>query len=100
MKKQRLIEPGPNGIGAIEVSKPTARSWPRNLVESVQTRKRDLVVRIADWSRQSRETGEPAYDVEVYHKGTYDWNLSKTFCLREMSKADAKRAAAKYAGEI
>lgn len=53
--------------------------WPRKAVESVECRKRDLVIRIADWSRQK---DEPAFDVECYVGGVYDCNLSKTFCMR------------------
>jgi hypothetical protein len=71
--------------------------WPRNEVKSIETRKRDLVVRIADWTRQSLNTGEPAYDVEVYIGGVYDWNESKGFTLRTMPKAEAKAQAIAFA---
>jgi hypothetical protein len=53
----------------------TSKSWPRHLVKKVETRKRDLVIRIANWKR---DRDEPGYDVEVYDRGVYDWNLSKT----------------------
>ena len=73
-------------------------SWPRHSVKQVECRKRDLVIRIADWSRQSLESGEPAYDVEVYVGGVYDWNASKTCTVREQkSKTAAKRAAIEFA---
>lgn len=79
---------------------PNEHQWPRNAVKSVECRKRDLVVRIADWTRQSLETGEPAYDVEMYIGGVYDWNESKTFTLREhKSKAVAKQLAIEYASQ-
>lgn len=70
--------------------------WPRNAVKSVECRKRDLVIRIADWTRQSARTGEPAYDVEVMIGGVYDWNESKTFSTRT-SKAQAKLNAIAFA---
>ncbi len=75
---------------------PTANehSWPRNAVQSVECRKRDLVIRIADWTRQSIRTGEPAYDVEVYIGGVYDWNESDTFTLHEFGTKEACKAAA------
>ena len=79
---------------------PTANehSWPRNAAPSVECRKRDLVVRIADWSRQSMRSGEPAYDVEVYIGGVYDWNESETCTVREHgSKIAAKLAAIQFA---
>jgi hypothetical protein len=60
----------------------TETSWPRNLVKSIETRKRDLVIRIANWTR---DKDEPAYDVECFIKGVYDWNESKV-CA---TKADA-----------
>ena len=75
-------------------------NWPRNAVQSIDCRKRDLVVRIADWSRQSMESGEPAYDVECYIGGVYDWNESESFTLREYgTKARAKHAATEYAAK-
>lgn len=54
--------------------------WPRHKVPSVDCRKRDLVIRIADWSRDKDAAG---YDVEVYIGGIYDWEESqvcKTKC--------------------
>jgi hypothetical protein len=72
----------------------TKTSWPKHKTDSVECRKRDLVFRIADWSRQSIRTGEPAYDVEIYHKGVYDWNQSVSFTLREHGTKEAAKAAA------
>ena len=48
--------------------------WPRCKVKKLECRKRDLVLRIADWSK---DKDEPALDVEVYVGGVYDYNLSK-----------------------
>lgn len=77
---------------------PNKHHWPRCIVESIECRRRDLVVRIADWTRQSIESGEPAFDVEIYVGGVYDWTLSKAFCLRNFgSKGSAKRAAVAFA---
>jgi hypothetical protein len=65
--------------------------WPRQGVHSIETRKRDLVVRIADWSRV--KNGTAGYDVELYIGGVYDFNESKNF--------DTKRGAIEYAqGQI
>ena len=72
-------------------------NWPRKAVESVECRKRDLVIRIADWSRNKEE---PAFDVEVYIGGIYDWNESKTCTFHEYgNKANAKAAAIQFANE-
>lgn len=49
--------------------------WPRQEVTSVKTRKRDLVIRIADWSK---DRSEPAFDVEIYIGGVYDFFESKS----------------------
>lgn len=81
--------------------KPTKNEhqWPRNAVKSVECRKHDLVVRITDWMK---DKDEPAYDVEVYIGGVYDWNESKSFTLwtpqgpRTRSKAEAKRLAVEF----
>lgn len=67
---------------------------------SIACRKRDLVVRIADWTR---DRDEPAYDVEVYIGGVYDWNESESFTTKNhtppRSKAEARKAAADYAAK-
>lgn len=73
-------------------------AWPRTAVKSIECRKRDLVIRVADWSRESLQSGEPAFDVECYIGGVYDWDESKTFTLREHgSKAACKQLAIDYA---
>lgn len=74
--------------------------WPRCEVKSIECRRRDLVVRIADWSRQPMRTGEPSYDVEVYVGGVYDWDESKCCTVREYgTKAQAKAEAIAVASE-
>ncbi len=59
-------------------------NWPRKKVNNLECRERDLVVRIANWLDDS---DEPAYDVEVYIGGVYDWNESKSFTLYEYKNA-------------
>ena len=79
---------------------PNEHHWPRKAVASVECRKRDLVIRIADWTRESLSTGEPGYDVEVYVGGIYDWKLSKSCTVHMLgSKTAAKRCAIEYARE-
>jgi hypothetical protein len=74
---------------------PNEHHWPRQAVESIECRKRDLVVRIADWTRNKYE---PSFDVEVYIGGVYDWCESKCFTFREYgNKANAKEAAITFA---
>lgn len=68
---------------------PNEHHWPRQAVGSIECRKRDLVVRIADWHRITSGTG--GYDVEVYIGGVYDWNQSKNF--------DTKPEAAAFAAQ-
>lgn len=76
------------------------QQYPRNSVKSIECHKRDLVIRIADWTRQSPRTGEPAYDVEVYVGGVYDYELSDTFTLYTLkTKAAAKQSAIAFAQE-
>lgn len=82
--------------------KPTSNEhhWPRNEVKSIDCRKRDLIVRIADWTRD--KDGRPSFDVECYIGGVYDWNESKSFEIGSMghcwrNRDDAKAAAIKYA---
>jgi len=73
-------------------------AWPRKAVASVETRKRDLVIRISDWTRESIKSGEPGYDVEVYVGGIYDWNLSECFTLSSgLTKKEAKEKAIQFA---
>lgn len=80
-----------------------AHSWPRHAVKSIECRKRDLVLRITDWTRDKHE---PAYDVEVYVGGVYDWNLSETFTTRnggrtkKQARAEAVAFAAKRIADL
>ena len=69
--------------------------WPRQAVETVECRKRDLVVRVSDWSK---DKDEPGYDVEVYIGGVYDFNESKTFTVFEHKALSiAKQLATSFA---
>lgn len=69
--------------------------WPRNEVKSVDCRKRDLVIRIADWLRDKEE---PSYDVECHIGGVYDFSESQSFTLNSgLTKAQAKAQAIRYA---
>jgi hypothetical protein len=68
-------------------------SRPRNEVKSIECRKRDLIVRIADWSRITSGTG--GFDVEVYIGGVYDWNESQNFDTRREAAAFAASQIAK-----
>ena len=68
-----------------------AHQWPRTAVPNIECRKRDLVVRIADWHRIKPENGTGGFDVEVYVGGVYDFNESKNF--------NTKAEAAKFAAE-
>lgn len=76
----------------------TKTSWPRHLVKSIETRKRDIVVRIADWTH---DRDEPAFDVEVYERGVYDWNKSKCFTTKNSghTKAQAAKMASDFASK-
>lgn len=77
--------------------RPSKDSWPRHTVDSILCRKQDLVIRITDWLK---DKDEPAYDVEVYIGGVYDWHESKVFCLSSgLTKAQAKAEAVKFAQE-
>jgi len=89
VKTPKILKPG---------DKPDRHSWPRNTVKSVECRKRDLVLRITDWLD---DKDEPAYDVEVYIHGVYDWNESESFTTINAgpprSPEDAKRLAIEFA---
>ena len=74
-----------------------AHHWPRNKVPSIECRKRDLIIRIADWTRESPLTGDPAFHVETYVGGIYDWTLSQCFCLRGKTKVQARAEAVAFA---
>lgn len=65
--------------------------WPRMAVKSVECRRRDLVFRITDWSR---DKDEPAYDVEAYIGGVYDYNESKCCSVYEFGTLAKAKAAA------
>jgi len=62
----------------MKLIKPTKnpQQWPRHEIKSIECRKRDLVIRITDWIS---DKDEPAFDVETYIGGVYDWNESKVF---------------------
>jgi hypothetical protein len=68
---------------------PNKERWPRTAAPTIECRKRDLVIRIADWHRINPDTGTGGYDVECYIGGIYDWNESKNFD----TKAEAVRFA-------
>ncbi len=71
--------------------------WPRKRQQNVECRRRDLVIRIADWMRNKEE---PSYDVECYIGGVFDWNESKSFTLSSgLTKDQVKRQAIEYAQE-
>jgi hypothetical protein len=61
---------------------------------NVEARKRDLIIRIADWTR---DKDEPAYDVEIYCKGSYIGGECFTTRSSGRTKAEAKAAAVAYA---
>lgn len=61
--------------------------FPNKEVKSVECRKRDLVIRISDWTRDREE---PAFDVEVYVGGVYSFDESKVFSTQEIGKELAK----------
>jgi hypothetical protein len=84
----KLIQPSPN-----------EHSWPRQAVKSIETRKRDLVIRISDWTR---DRDEPAYDVEVYVGGVYDGVASTQYLTKNArtSKKQAKAQAVAYAQHL
>ena len=83
---------------------PNEHHWPRNAVPTIECRKRDLVIRISDWTQDKEE---PAFDVECYIGGVYDFNESggytihpefvgqdESFCA---TKEEAKQKAIAYA---
>jgi hypothetical protein len=63
--------------------------FPRHRVKSIECRKRDLIIRITDWTK---DKDEPAFDVECYIGGVYDFNESKSFTLREYKENAAGEA--------
>lgn len=76
---------------------PNEHHWPRHAVKSVECRKRDLVLRITDWTR---DRDEPAYNVEVYIGGVYDWNESESFTTINATPPRSKRQAREAAVEF
>jgi len=71
------------------------QQWPRSEVKSIECRKRDLIIRIANWTR---DKDEPAYDVELYIGGIYDFNESKTVAFSSgYTKEQAKQKAIEFA---
>lgn len=76
---------------------PNKEQWPRHTTKSIECRKRDLIIRIADWTK---DNDEPAYDVEFYIGGVYDWNESQSFTKYEFKTLRAaKLAAIKFSQE-
>jgi len=61
----------------------TKTTWPKHLVKSVDCRKKDLVIRITDWTK---DKDEPAFDVEAYNKGIYDFNESQSFLTKNANR--------------
>ena len=53
---------------------PDKRGWPKCSTKKIECRERDLIIRIANWTK---DMDEPGYDVEVYIGGVYDWNESR-----------------------
>lgn len=81
--------------------------FPRHTAKTVECRKRDLVFRITDWWD---DKDEPAYDVETYIGGVYDFNESKSFTRNEgitaeglktggYTKSQAKAAAIEFVSQ-
>ena len=72
-----------------------SQHWPKQTVANVEIRKRDLVIRIADWTRNR---DEPGFDVEVYIGGVYNFCESKCCTIWEHgTRKAAKAAAVKFA---
>jgi hypothetical protein len=69
--------------------------WPRQDVKTIETRKRDLVIRIADWHRIKPENGTGGYDVELYIGGVYDFHESQNFETKQGAITFAQKQIAK-----
>jgi len=70
-------------------------NWPRKRFKAVPCGQRDLVIKVADWTG---DPGHPAFDVECYIGGVYDWNESKSFSFSSpVTKEKAKKAAIAFA---
>ena len=65
-------------------------------IEPIFCRKKDLVIRIADWTR---DKDEPAIDVEVYIRGIYRPAESHSFCTKHANRVPktAKKLAIRFA---
>ena len=71
--------------------------FPRHKVETVELRKKDIVIRVTDWWRDKEE---PAFDVEVYTEGCFDYERSHIFAKSDgLSKEEAKAKAKEFAKE-
>jgi hypothetical protein len=69
--------------------------WPKQQIDRITCRKRDLIIRIANWME---DEDEPGYDVECYIGGVCDWNESKSLTIFEYkTKAMAKKQAINFA---
>ena len=66
--------------------------WPRKAVRSVETRKRDLVIRISNWTLNR---DQPGFDVECYIGGVYDWNQSQVLPTKAQAVTFAQQQIAK-----
>ena len=79
--------------------KESTNGFPRKAYNSVDCRKRDLVIRIANWTKLS-QNNSAGYDVEVYMGGIYDFDESKTFTISNtIDKSQVKNQAIKFAQE-
>lgn len=74
---------------------PNKEHWPRCATSAIECRKRDLVIRIADWHRIKPNNGTGGYDVECYIGGVYDWNESQNFDTKAQAIAFAQAQIAK-----
>lgn len=72
--------------------KPSPNGYPNRPVPSIECRKRDLVVRIANWTRTK---DCPTYDVETYIGGIYSQEHSGQFTTKEKAIAFANEQTAK-----
>ena len=70
---------------------PNKYHWPRWAAPTVECRKRDLVIRITDWTD---DKDEPAFDVETYIGGVYDWYESESFTLHKYKTIGLAKAQA------
>lgn len=78
-------------------TKITKRSWPKHKISKIECRKRDLIIRIADWTKDKES---PCFDVEFYQAGVYDWNKSHSFDASMLGKLEAKNRAIEHAQSL